>query len=400
MSYPLLADADFTGKRAFLRADLNVPIEDGHVADDTRIEGSLPTIRHLLDDGARVIIASHLGRPVGKKDSALSLAPVASRLQELLGRKVTFAPDCIGSRVKTLVDAMRPGEVLLLENLRFHAEEKANDPAFAAKLASLADVYVNDAFGTDHRAHASLTGIPAVLGGGYIGLLVQKELSMFRGMLKEPARPFTLLLGGAKVSDKVPVIENLLDRLDNILVGGGMAFTFMKALGMEIGGSILEKDTVGTAGEIMEKAKEMGVDLLLPADVVIAPSPDMAVEARTVSAGSIPPEMKGLDIGPATVREFSKIIESSGTVVWNGPMGLFEIPPFNIGTLEMTKAMARATENGAVTVVGGGDSVRAVTEAGMADTVTFVSTGGGASLKVLQGKKLLALRALSTEVEE
>lgn len=398
MLYPVLEDTDFAGRRVFLRADLNVPLEDGRVADDTRIIGSLATIRYLLDHGAMVIIASHLGRPIGMVDPTLSLAPVAERLQELLGRKVSFAPDCIGARVQTLIEAMKPGDVLMLENLRFHAGEKTDSPEFASELAALADVYVNDAFGTAHRAHASLTGVPTVLGGGCIGRLVEKELRMFRGVLQDPARPFTLLLGGAKVSDKVPVIENLLDRLDTILVGGGMSFTFMKAMGFEIGTSILETDLVDTAGKIIKNASERGVRLVLPHDVIVAPSPDMAIESRTVPADSMPPGMKGLDIGPSTVREFTEVVKSSGTVVWNGPMGLFEIPPFNIATLEMARAMAMSTVTGAITVVGGGDTVRAVSEAGLAEGITFVSTGGGASLKLLQGKSLVALRPL--EIQE
>ena len=398
MLYPVLEDTDFAGRRVFLRADLNVPLEDGRVADDTRIIGSLPTIRYLVDHGAMVIIASHLGRPIGMVDPALSLAPVAKRLEELLGRKVSFAPDCIGARVQTLVEAMKPGDVLMLENLRFHAGEKTDNPEFASELAALADVYVNDAFGTAHRAHASLTGVPSVLGGGFIGRLVEKELRMFRGVLQDPARPFTLLLGGAKVSDKVPVIENLLDRLDTILVGGGMSFTFMKALGFDIGTSILETELVDTAGKIIKNASERGVRLILPHDVIVAPSPDMAIEARTVPSDSIPPGMKGLDIGPSTVREFTEVVKASGTVVWNGPMGLFEIPPFNIATLEMARAMAMSTVTGAITVVGGGDTVRAVSEAGLAEGITFVSTGGGASLKLLQGRSLVALRPL--EIKE
>jgi phosphoglycerate kinase len=394
MAYPEITGAEVSEKRVFVRADLNVPIENGVVMDDTRIEGVLPTVRLLLDRGASVILASHLGRPDGKPDIRYSLRPVAVRLQELLGAKVSFAPDCVGSRVETLVAALKPGDVLLLENLRFHPEEEAGDQGFTDRLAALADVYVNDAFGTCHREHASMTGVPRAMGGGYAGLLVMKELEMFSGMLKDPARPFTLLLGGAKVSDKVPVIENLIGRLDNILIGGGMAFTFMRAMGMEIGLSILEEDRIATAADILRKAKEAGVRVLLPEDIVIAPSPDMAVEARTVRADSIPEGMKGLDVGPLTVRAFSRVILESGTVVWNGPMGLFEIPPFNVATLEMAGAMARATGQGAVTVVGGGDSVRAVTEAGLADSITFVSTGGGASLKLLQGKTLPALAAL------
>jgi len=394
MAIPAITSAPVQGRRVFVRADLNVPVEDGRVADDTRIRGVIPTVRLLVERGASVILASHLGRPDGKPDGRYSLRPVAARLGELLGTEVLFAPDCIGAEVEAMASSLKPGQVLLLENLRFHAEEEAGDPAFAGRLAALADIYVNDAFGTCHRAHASMTGIPGVLGGGYAGLLVMKELEMFGGMLETPARPFTLVLGGAKVSDKVPVIENLIDRLDGILVGGGMAFTFLKALGMEIGASILEADRIDTAREILRKAEAAGVELLLPEDIVVAPSPDRYEEARTVAVDAIPADMKGLDVGPRTVRSFAGVIRGSGTVVWNGPMGLFEVAPFSVGTLEIARALAEATERGAVTVVGGGDSVRAVTEAGLSDRVTFVSTGGGASLKLLQGKTLPAIAAL------
>lgn len=394
MKYPSLKDTELKGRRVFLRADLNVPLEDGKVADDTRIRGVLPTVRYLLDSGASVVMASHLGRPGGTRNPNLSLAPVADRLEELLDMKVTFAPDCVGGRVSTLRSSMGPGDILLLENLRFHPEEKEGDEEFARRLADNADIYVNDAFGTSHRSHASMTGVPCVLGGGYAGLLVERELEVFQERLSSPERPFSLLLGGAKVSDKIPVIENLLPRLDHLMVGGGMAFTFMKELGMEVGDSLLELDRLGAAGKIMKEAGELGVEFHLPKDIVVAPSTDRCDRAETVPADSIPHGQSGFDIGPGTVSSFGGIVAESSTVVWNGPMGVFEIPPFDRGTRDMAEALARATDNGTFTVVGGGDSARAVSEAGLEDKMSFVSTGGGASLKLLQGEDLPALEAL------
>ncbi|MBN2588057.1 MAG: phosphoglycerate kinase [Candidatus Fermentibacteraceae bacterium] len=394
MRYPSLRDAELAGRRVFLRADLNVPLKNGRVADDTRIRGVVPTIRLLLDRGASVVVASHLGRPGGTRNPELSLAPVADRLEELLEMKVTFAPDCIGARVNTLRASMKPGDVLILENLRFHPEEKEGDEGFARQLAGNADIYVNDAFGTSHRAHASMVGVPGMLGGGYAGLLVQRELEIFDEMLSNPARPFTLVLGGAKVSDKIPVIDNLLPRLDHLLIGGGMAFTFMKEMGLEVGTSLLELDRLGAARKIMDDAGEMGVEVLLPADIVVAPSTDRCDQASTVPADSMPHQETGLDIGPGTVAAFGEVISGSSTVVWNGPMGVFEIPPFDSGTRGLASVMAEATEHGTFTVVGGGDSVRAVTEAGLEKRISFVSTGGGASLKLLQGEELPALAAL------
>jgi len=392
--YPSIKEAELKGRRVFLRADLNVPLEDGRVADDTRIRGVLPTIRYLLDSGASVVIASHLGRPAGSRNPGLSLAPVADRLDELLEMEITFAPDCVGARVNTLRASIQPGDILLLENLRFHPEEKAGDEHFARQLAGNADLYVNDAFGTSHRAHASMVGVPGILGGGYAGLLVERELQVFGRMLSSPEKPFTLVLGGAKVSDKIPVIENLLPLLDNLLIGGGMAFTFMKEMGMEVGNSLVELDRLGAARKIMDDAEAQGVDLVLPPDIVVAPSTDRSDQAGTVPADSIPHQQSGLDVGPDTVSRFAEVIYSSSTVVWNGPMGVFEIPPFDAGTRGIASAMAAAAEQGVFTVVGGGDSVRAVSEAGLEDRISFVSTGGGASLMLLQGQELPALAAL------
>ena len=397
MNHSKLKDARLKNRRVFLRADLNVPLENGEVADDTRIRGVLPTLNYLLDNGASVIMASHLGRPGGKPDPKLTLEPVARRLQELLGRKVTFAPDCVGARVNTLKSSLKPGDVLLLENLRFHPEEKAGDGEFARQLALGADIYVNDAFGTSHRSHASMTGVPREMGGGFAGLLVQRELEVFEGLLENPERPFTLVLGGAKVSDKLPVIENLLESIDHLLIGGGMAFTFMKARGLSVGRSLLEIDRLGEAQYILQKASDMGIDVHLPQDVVVSESVERPGQAQTVDAGSMEDSVAGLDIGPRCVEEFTEIILDSRTVVWNGPMGVFEVPPFDGGTRAVADAMARAADAGATTVVGGGDSARAVAEAGLQDRITFVSTGGGASLKLLQGLELPALAVLKGE---
>jgi len=394
MNYATLEGAELKGRKVFLRADLNVPLENGKIADDSRIRAVLPTIEYMLDHGASIIVASHLGRPGGTVNSALSLHPVADRLSELLDRKVTFAPDCIGVRVNTLSANMNPGDILLLENLRFHPEEKSGDKDFAHKLAENADIYVNDAFGTSHRPHASMTGVPEVLGGGYIGFLIQKELKVFGEMLAFPARPFTLMLGGAKVSDKIPVIENLLPRLDNLLIGGGMAFTFMKEMGFRVGTSLLELDRLGAARKILDDAEKYGVKVYLPVDIVVAPSICNPELAETVPANAMPDQKAGLDIGRKTVEEFGRIISKSCTIVWNGPMGVFEIPPFDEGTRGIAGVLAEATGNGTISIIGGGDSVRAVVEAGLEDKVTFLSTGGGASLKLLQGRELPALAAL------
>jgi phosphoglycerate kinase len=395
VNYPSIRQADLRGKRVFLRADLNVPLENGVVADDNRIVAVLPTLEAILAAPAAVILASHLGRPDGKVVPGMSLAPVASVLEKHLGRPVILAPDCVGRRVETMAAALRPGDVLLLENLRFHAEEEAGGEEFSRLLAGLADVYVNDAFGTCHRAHASMTGVPGILGGGYVGFLVEKELQYLLGATSNPRRPMTLLLGGAKVSDKLPVIENLLGKTDTILIGGGMAFTFLKARGLSTGKSLLDADRVELARKTMERAEAAGVRIVLPVDVVVAPSPDSGASAVTVPVDRIPDDQAGLDIGEATVREFTGVVLQSRTVVWNGPMGFFEKPPFDRGTRALASALADATDAGAVTIIGGGDSARAISEAGVENRVSFVSTGGGVSLDLLQGKELVALEALS-----
>lgn len=394
MKYPVIDEAQLGGRKVFLRVDLNVPMKDGHIADDTRIRAVLPTLRYIIENGASVIITSHMGRPGGKWNPDLTLAPVAERLGELLGRTVFFAPDCIGARVTTMVAALKPGDLLLLENLRFHSEEKKSDMTFAARLASLADIYVNDAFGTSHREHASLKGVPEILGGGYVGFLIKKELEILHDLLSSPAKPFALLLGGSKVSDKIPVIENLLPKLDHLLIGGAMAFTFMKAEGLEIGNSLVELDRLGAATKILKDARDIGIDIHLPVDIVVSPSSGRPELATTVSAEQMPRDQAGLDIGHRTVEEFGEIISRSCTIVWNGPMGVFEISPFDTGTREVAAIIAEATKNGTLSFVGGGDSVRAVVEADLADQISFLSTGGGASLQVLQGTKLKSLEAL------
>ena len=391
---PVITSADIAGKKVFVRGDLNVPLADGRVADETRLKAILPTLRYIISNGGSVILASHLGRPGGVPDSDLSLSPVADMLEKFLNVPVLFAPDCVGKRVETMSAGLKSGQVLLLENLRFHPEEKDGDPDFAGSLAKLADIYVNDAFGTCHRNHASMTGVPAALGCGFAGFLVERELKIFSDLLDKPEKPFSLLLGGAKVSDKIDVIENLLERIDCLMIGGGMAFTFLSVFGYETGTSLLEKDKVKAASDIMDSAREKNVVVLLPVDVVVASSSDDTGSTRTVDVRSIPADKAGLDIGPETVQAFSRMIEKSGTVVWNGPMGLFEVPPFDSATRKLVLNLAEATKRGTRTIVGGGDSVRAVTESGMEGCMSFVSTGGGASLKLLQGKNLIAISAL------
>ncbi|MCR4771392.1 MAG: phosphoglycerate kinase [Oscillospiraceae bacterium] len=380
---------DLKGKKVLLRCDFNVPMKDGRISDDTRITAALPTVRYILDNGGSAVLCSHLGRPKGEVKPELSLAPVAVRLGELLGRSVKMAPDCIGAETAAMAAALKPGEVLLLENLRFHAAEEKNDPAFASELASMADLYVSDAFGTVHRAHASTAGVAAFL-PSCCGFLIEKELSAIGGALEAPARPMTAVLGGAKVADKLAVIDNLLDKADVLLIGGGMAFTFIKALGGEIGKSLLDGEKLAYVAAMMEKAKKNGVKLLLPTDAVAAPSIDSA-EGVSCPADRIPEDMMGLDIGEQTRRLFAAEIESSGTVIWNGPMGVFEQPAFAAGTEAVAEAMARC---GGTTVIGGGDSVAAVQKLGLAGRMTHISTGGGASLEFMEGKELPGIACL------
>jgi len=384
-------DVDVKGKRVLVRVDFNVPMNaEREITDDTRIKAALPTIRYLVDHGARVILASHLGRPKGKPTDEFRMDPVARRLSELLGKPVLKLNECVGDEVKAAVVAMRDGDVVLLENLRFHAEEEANDEGFAKALADLADIYVNDAFGTAHRAHASTAGVARFL-PAVAGFLMEKEIEVMGKALADPERPFVAILGGAKVKDKVGVVRNLLDKVDTLMIGGGMAYTFLKAQGFEVGQSILEADKIDLARELMDKAKARGVRFMLPSDVVIADRFAEDAKTRVVPVDQIPPDWQALDIGPETVQRFAKEIAGARTVVWNGPMGVFEMKPFAEGTRGVAKALA---ESKAVTIVGGGDSAAALEEMGFADKVTHVSTGGGASLEFLEGKELPGVAVL------
>ena len=383
-------DLDVRGKRALVRVDFNVPLDGPRISDDTRIRAALPTITHLSDGGAKVILMSHLGRPDGQVAEGLRLAPVAARLQELLGRPVATAPDCVGPAARAAVDALRDGDVLLLENLRFHPEEETNDPAFARELAALGDVYVNDAFGTAHRAHASTEGVAHLL-PAVAGYLMEKELSVMGRALVRPERPFVAVVGGKKVSDKIGVLNNLIQRADRLLIGGAMANTFLKAHGLEIGRSYVEEGALDTAARLVRLAKAENKDLLLPRDAVVAGALEAGAEHRVVPVTGIPADMLIVDIGPQTVAAFSQALAAARTVIWNGPMGVFEIPPFDAGTRQVAEALTRVD---GTTIVGGGDSVAALEEAGLAEKVTHVSTGGGASLEFLEGKILPGVAAL------
>ena len=385
-------DADVKGKKVLLRCDFNVPLDKqtGEITSDKRIVESLPTIKYLLENGARVIACSHLGKPKGEFKKELSLAPVAKHLSELLNMPVAFANDIAGEESKKLADGLKDGELMLLENLRFDAGEEKNCPDLAKRLASLAEIYVSDAFGTVHRAHASTAGIAAYL-PAYAGFLVEKELSIMGGALDDPKRPFVAVLGGAKVSDKIGVLTNLIDKADTLIIGGGMAYTFLKAMGKNIGKSLLEEDKLVLAGEVMDKAKAKGVKLLLPVDVAIGDRFAADCEKRIVSADEIPDDWMGLDIGDKTIELFTSAVKNAGTIVWNGPMGVFEFPAFADGTKSMAKALA---ESGAVTIIGGGDSAAAAEQLGFADRITHISTGGGASLEFLEGRELPGIACL------
>ncbi|MGH9340759.1 MAG: phosphoglycerate kinase [Acidobacteriota bacterium] len=387
-----IRDLDLQGKRLFIRVDFNVPIEDGRISDAARIEAALPTIRLALEKNAKVILASHLGRPKGTPEKEYSLKPVADRLSSLLDRQVYFVNDCIGPTVDDRVKAMDSGHVVLLENLRFHAGETKNDPEFARELAALAQEYVNDAFGTAHRAHASTVGVPQVLGGGAAGLLMEKELEYLARVLFQPEAPVVAILGGAKVSDKMDVIENFLRLANSILLGGGMAFTFFKAQGINVGRSLVEEDKLGVARELIRRSEAKGIELKLPVDVVAAPRMEQDVETREVAPSEIPEEWMGLDIGSKTTKEYKKIISKAKTVIWNGPMGVFEIKEFSRGTTEIARAVA---DSEALSVVGGGDSAAAVRKAQVAEKISHISTGGGASLEFLAGKTLPGVEILT-----
>lgn len=387
-----IQDVDLRNKRVIIRADFNVPLDDAlQITDDTRIRSTLPTINRAVDEGAKVILCSHLGRPKGKPDPKLSLAPIAKRLQRLLGKEVIFAPDCIGPSVETLVAKMKPGDVLLLENLRFHLGEEKNDEAFARALASLGDVYINDAFGAAHRAHASIIGIAKFIKVAAAGYLLKKEIEYLEGAVADPVRPFVAILGGAKVSGKIEIIENLGKRVDKVIIGGGMAFTFIKAMGLEIGNSLVEDDMLEFARGIQEHAFSRGVKFYLPVDCVVAHSREPGAETKLVPVQEIPKGWYALDIGPASVKLFSEAVQNAKTILWNGPMGVFEIDAFARGTFAMAHAVANAY---ALTIVGGGDTALAVHRAGESESMTFISTGGGAALELLEGKQLPGLVAL------
>ena len=387
-----VTDLDLKGKKAFIRVDFNVPIKGGTITDDTRIRASLPTIKHALDRGATVILASHLGRPNGKPNPEYSLQPVATRLSELLGRPVVFAEDSIGEPARKAIADAGSGGVVLLQNLRFHAEEEKNDPSFARSLAELADVYINDAFGSAHRAHASTEGIVHHVKEAVAGLLMAKEVEYLGQVLEQPDRPFVAILGGAKVSDKLEVIENLIPRVDALLVGGAMAYTFFKAQGQPVGKSLVEDDLLDTARDLIRRASERKLRFELPVDHVVAPALEAGAPSQTLEAGDAAiGDRMGLDIGPRTAQTYRDIIAAAKTVIWNGPMGVFEIDQFANGTIAVAKAVASVT---GTTVIGGGDSIAAVVKAGVADKITHISTGGGASLEFLGGRTLPGVEAL------
>jgi len=388
-------DLKLKDKRVLVRVDFNVPLnEKKEVADNTRIVESLPTIRKILNEGGKAILMSHLGRPKGK-DPNLSLAPVVKRLEKLLGKPVKFVDDCIGEKVEKAVSGLKSGECLLLENLRFYPQEEKNDPEFAKSLAKLGDVYVNDAFGTAHRAHASTEGVTKYFKECAAGYLMQKELKYLSMALSQPKRPFIAILGGSKISGKIDVIKNLMDKVDTFLIGGGMAFTFYKALGKEVGSSLVEADKVELAKEILQEADKKKIDLELPLDFVIAPEAKEDAVTKIVDKDNIPSGWKGLDIGPKTEELFKQKINKANTVVWNGPMGVFEVEKFARGTMEVAKELAEITRRSAVTIVGGGDSVAALAKANLEKKMTHVSTGGGASLEFLEGKTLPGIAALT-----
>ncbi len=387
-----IEDLPIKGKRVFIRADFNVPLDSNLViTDDRRIRSTLPTINYAIDEGAKVILTSHLGRPKGKVEPRFSLAPVAKRLQRLLNKEVIFAPDCIGPQVEGMVSKMNDGDVLLLENLRFHPEEEKNDEAFARALSKLADFYVNDAFGAAHRAHASIVGMAKFL-PAVAGFLLKKEIEYLKGAIENPIRPFVVILGGAKVSGKIGVLENLANKVDKVIVGGGMAYTFIKAKGYEVGDSLVENDMLDFAKNIADKLRKKNVKFYLPVDSVIAQSLDPGAETKIVTTQEIPKGWRALDIGPASVKLFSEAIQDAKTIIWNGPMGVFEMDAFSRGTFAIANSVSDAY---ALTIVGGGDTDYAVHRAGVSDAITFISTGGGASLQLLQGKELPGIAALT-----
>ena len=391
MNKKTVQDICVKGKKVLVRCDFNVPLDaDKNITDETRINAALPTIKYLLDNGAAVILCSHLGKPKGVVNAKYSLAPVAKSLSDKLGFEVKLAPDCVGDEVKAMAAALEPGKAILLENLRFHAEEEANDAAFAKELADLAEIYVSDAFGTVHRAHASTAGVAAYL-PAVAGFLIGKELDFLGNAVENPERPFLAILGGAKVKDKIGVIDNLLEKVDTLIIGGGMAYTFMKAQGGSIGDSLVDDERLQDALRFIDKAKAKGVKLLLPVDTVIADAFEGYTAIKTCKAGEVPDGWQGLDIGPETVKLFSEAVKEAKTIVWNGPMGVFENPDFAKGTLAVATAMA---ESNAITIIGGGDSAAAVNQMGLGDKMSHISTGGGASLEFLEGKTLPGVACL------
>jgi phosphoglycerate kinase len=384
-------EIEVKGKRVFIRTDYNVPLDNGMITDDTRIKSTLPTIRSILDRGGSVILASHLGRPKGKVDEKYSLAPVADRLSQLLGNKIIFVEDCIGKTVEEKAQHLKPGNILLLENLRFHPEEEKNDEEFARKLAGLADIYINDAFAVSHRAHASVEAITRFARQKGAGFLIKDEIAYFNKAMGEPERPLVAIIGGAKVSGKLEVLENLIQKVDKLLIGGGMAFTFLKAGGIEIGKSLVEDDLLDTARKVMKKADERGAKVILPVDCVVANKADAEAEYRTTTIDDIPADWLGLDIGEQTLELFKEAIEDAGTIVWNGPMGVFEIEPFSKGTYGVVDLVA---DSPALSIVGGGDTDVALHRSGKSDKISFMSTAGGAFLELLKGGTLPAIKAL------
>jgi phosphoglycerate kinase len=389
-----LSSSDLSGKRVLVRADFNVPLdEQGNITDDTRIRAALPTIQELTSKGAKVILTSHFGRPKGVDDK-YRLTPVAKRLSELLGQTVNKTDDCIGEETAAQVAALQDGQVILLENVRFHPEEEKNDPEFAKQLASVADLYVNDAFGTAHRAHASTEGVTHYLKPSVAGFLIEKELKYLQAAIESPQRPLAAIIGGSKVSSKIGVIETLLEKVDKLLIGGGMIFTFYKARGLNVGKSLVEEDKLELARTLEAKAKEKGVELLLPTDVVVADNFAADANAQTVSIDSIPDGWMGLDIGPDSVKVFQESLKTCRSVIWNGPMGVFEFDKFAVGTEAIARTLADLTKSGVTTIIGGGDSVAAVEKVGVADQMSHISTGGGASLELLEGKELPGIAAL------
>lgn len=399
MNKKTIKDIDVKGKRVLVRVDYNVPLDENlQITDDARIRETLPTLRHLLDNGAAIVLMAHFGRPKGKVVEEMRLAPVAKRLSELLEQEVLTASDCIGDEARSASQGLQAGQVLLLENLRFHPEEEANDPGFAAQLAEHGEVYVNDAFGAAHRAHASTEGVARIMrekGRPCVaGLLMARELEFLGQLLQSPQRPFVAILGGVKVSDKIGVIRNLLTKVDTLLVGGAMSYAFSKAQGHEVGTSYFKADDAPVAAELLQRARDDGNDFRLPKDFLVADKDAEDAQTKVVAAGAIPTDMMGMDIGPATIADYSAVIENAKTVLWNGPMGRFEVTRFANGTLKVAEAVARATKNGATTVIGGGDSAAAVKQMGLADDMTHVSTGGGASLEFLEGQELPGVAAL------